>query len=123
MTEMPPVGLLSGDLIFGSQLASALQAAGMTVTNTRDQEMVAGRPIVFVDLNSDIDQRLGAIAALRAGDPHCNIVGFCHHGEGELRRRGMAAGASQVIANRYLRQAAVRLATARANGQSPPRDA
>jgi hypothetical protein len=38
------------------------------------------------------------------------IVGFCDHADRDLRRRAMAAGASQVVANRHLPDAALRLA-------------
>lgn len=122
MTETVIVGLLSGDLMFESQLQTCLQEVGAAVANTGDPAMLPECQLVFVDLNRDTESRLEAIGRIRDADPQRTIVGFCHHGEKDLRRRGMEAGASHVIANRFLRDAAIRLVTTADLGEPPPGD-
>ncbi|HKR99373.1 MAG TPA: response regulator [Candidatus Dormibacteraeota bacterium] len=102
------VALVGDDLMFASQLQAAMRAAGGTcalVVGDRVPEV----DCVFVDLNDHQEQRLQLIAALRDERPHQEIVGFCHHGERELRRRALAAGVTRVVNNGALPTVALRL--------------
>jgi len=103
------VALLSDDLMFQSQLATAVAGWGGTLLGARVDE-VPEADAVFVDLNRDPGFRLGAIARLREERPTTQIVAFCHHGEKELREQAMRCGASSCITNGALQAAALRLA-------------
>ena len=101
--------LLSNDLMFASQLQAAMRRAGGSLA------LVVGDALprvdtVFVDLNSHMESRLQRISEMRGADPGLAIVGFCHHGERELRRRALAAGATRVVNNGALQVVALRLA-------------
>ena len=103
------VALVSHDLMFASQLQAAMRRAGGSVA------LVVGDAVptadsVFVDLNTDVEHRLELIAALRAGRPELEIVGFCHHADRERRRRALALGATRIVNNGALQAVALRLA-------------
>jgi DNA-binding NarL/FixJ family response regulator len=103
------LALVSDDLMFASQLQAAMKSIGGSCA------LVVGAAVpvadaVFVDLNRDSEQRLAVIATLRAAHERLQIVGFCHHGERELRRRALASGANRVINNGALQAVALRLA-------------
>ena len=109
------VALVSGDLMFRSQLAAALTRTGA------DLEAFSGHDVpdrefdtIFVDLNADTPHRLGLIARLREASPGVEIVCFCHHAEDELRIQAMQLSASSCITNGALRSVALRLAGKRA---------
>src|SRR5262245_52970590 len=90
--------LVSDDLMFASQLQAAMRRARGTMA------LVVGTAVprvdtVFVDLNTQAEARIELIAELRDERPAVEIVGFCHHGERELRRRALAAGATRVVNN------------------------
>jgi hypothetical protein len=112
------VALVSDDLMFASQLQAAMRRArgscALVVGDT-----VPEVDAVFIDLNSDPERRLDLIATLRSGRPDLSIVGFCHHGERELRRRALAAGATRVINNGALQVVALRLAGINVGGGRP----
>ncbi|MGD0833467.1 MAG: hypothetical protein ABSA40_03445 [Candidatus Dormibacteria bacterium] len=110
MSEVPRVALLGADLILSSRLRSALTARGVALVATPREENLPDAPLLFVDLNSDAEARLETIGRLRHRNAGAMIVGFCDHDDNQLRRRAMAAGASQVVANRHLADAALRLA-------------
>lgn len=101
--------LLSDDLMFASQLQAAMRRAHGTLALAVG-DALPHVDTVFVDLNSQIDGRLERIAELRRERPGLAIVGFCHHGERELRRRALAAGATRVVNNGALQVVALRLA-------------
>jgi DNA-binding NarL/FixJ family response regulator len=110
MSEVPRVALLGADLILSSRLRSALAARGVALVAAPKDDRLPDVSLVFVDLNSDTEARLEAIGRLRLRHGGAMIVGFCDHADRDLRRRAMAAGASQVVANRRLPDAALRLA-------------
>jgi DNA-binding NarL/FixJ family response regulator len=110
MSEVPRVALLGADLILSSRLRSALAARDVALVAARDERRLPDVSLVLVDLNSDAEARLEAIGRLRHRNAGAMIVGFCDHDAAGLRRRAMAAGASQVVANRHLADAALRLA-------------
>ena len=115
------VALVSGDLMFRSQLAAALGRTGA------DLEAFAGHDVpdgefdtTFVDLNADTPHRLGLIARLRDQRPAMEIVAFCHHGEKELRIQAMQLGANSCVTNGALQSIALRLAGIRAGQTAAP---
>jgi DNA-binding NarL/FixJ family response regulator len=103
------VALVSDDLMFASQLQAAMQRAGGSFALVVG-DRVPPADAVFIDLNAEPDRRLDVIAALRGDRPTAELVAFCHHGERELRRRALAAGATRVINNGALQMVALRLA-------------
>lgn len=105
------LALVSGDLMFRSQLAAALRTTGAALEAFTGHE-VPDREFdtTFVDLNADTPHRLGLIARLREAYPGMEIVCFCHHAEDELRVQAMRLGASSCITNGALRSVALRLA-------------
>ncbi len=103
---VPDVALVSGDLLFASRLRAVLAPA--TPLALVPMGEVPTARTVFVDLNDDVDARIGLISALRArGDTR--IIGFCQHDERTVRVRAMEQGADQVVTNGALQQAALRL--------------
>jgi DNA-binding NarL/FixJ family response regulator len=109
MGQTRSVALVSDDLMFASQLQTAMQRAGGRCA------LVVGdaAPVdsaVFVDLNTRTDERLELIARLREAHPGLEIVGFCHHAERELRRRALDRGATRIVNNGALQAVALRLA-------------
>jgi DNA-binding NarL/FixJ family response regulator len=108
MAKARTVGLVSDDLMFASQLQSAMTRVGGACA------LVVGDAVpdvdaLFVDLNTRAGERLDLITRIRAQRPQLSIAGFCHHGERELRRRALAAGATRVINNGALQAVALRI--------------
>ncbi len=102
------IALVSSDLMFASQISTTMRKAGGSAI------LVAGDNIpdvdvVFIDLNTAVDERLTLIARVREQRPDLEIVGFCHHAERELRRRARSSGATRVINNGALQAVALRL--------------
>ena len=117
MTVPSRVALLGDDLMFRSQLATAVSSWGGTLVTARAGE-VPEADAVFVDLNREAEPRLEAIARLREALPETPIVAFCHHGEKALRERAMSSGASSCVTNGAIQATALRLA-----GLPVPQDA
>lgn len=107
----PPgrVALLSDDLMFQSQLGTAVRSWGGTLLTARSGDL-PDADAVFVDLNREPEPRLGAITRLREAHPTTPIVAFCHHGEKLLRERAMSCGASSCVTNGAIQATALRLA-------------
>ena len=104
------VALVSGDLMFQSQLSAALSRNG------GDLVPVSGRELpdldfdtAFVDLNADTPHRLGMIARIRQDSPAMEIVAFCHHEQDQTRRQAMALGATSCVTNGALQAVALRI--------------
>lgn len=109
-TGQRDAALLGSDLILGSRLRAALAQVGASLHQAPGSEGLPASPLVFVDLNSDVDARIDAISRIRSGPEPPVVVGFCDHDSDRVRRRAMAAGATRVVANRHLAEAATRLA-------------
>jgi CheY-like chemotaxis protein len=108
MSSPGAIALVSSDLMFASQISTTMRrAGGSAVLVTGDA--VPEVDVVFVDLNTAVDERLALIARLREGRPDLDIVWFCHHAERELRRRARSSGATRVINNGALQAVALRL--------------
>jgi hypothetical protein len=103
------VALLGSDLLLASRLRAALGPLGISLTQVTADPLPPAARVLFVDLNQEPDRQIEAISRLLARSPGTLVVGFCDHEEKEVRRRAMAAGARQVVANRHLAQAAGRL--------------
>ncbi|HEX2413576.1 MAG TPA: hypothetical protein VHJ37_00030 [Thermoleophilaceae bacterium] len=85
---MARVALLCPDLLFGSKLQGALQAAGHEVVAPGD----GGAELLVVDLTTDPDERIEQSSA--AGLPR---LGFYSHVEQDVRRRAEEAGFERVV--------------------------
>ena len=109
MDQTQRAALLGTDLLLASRLRAALSAGGVGLIEATRDDLLPPMPIVFVDLNHEPDARLEAITRLRGRNPSARIVGFCNHEEKVLIRRAITAGADQVVANRSLTEAALRL--------------
>jgi CheY-like chemotaxis protein len=91
------------DLLFGSKIRAATEAAGRRVTFVRqgghveDAIRAAGVSLVIVDL-----ARVGAADAIRAAravdGPRIPIVAFASHVRADLIAEARAAGADRVLA-------------------------
>ena len=100
---MARVAAVIPDLLFGSRVQSALQAAGHEVEllprEPAGPEEVAGAAVLVVDLTSaDLDgaalvERLAADGALTG----IKVLGFFAHVEPAVRDRALAAGFDQVV--------------------------
>ncbi|MFN2451020.1 MAG: hypothetical protein ABR541_01550 [Candidatus Dormibacteria bacterium] len=109
MPALREIALVSDDLLFQSQLSRVLVAGGGHLVRVAGEAIPGGAEAVFVDLNERSEERVARIRSLRAERPDATIVGFCHHGEHEVRRRAMAAGADQVLTNGGLQTGALRI--------------
>jgi len=103
------VALVSDDLMFDSRLRAALGPGGINLSSSSG-DALPDAELVFVDLNRHPEQRLEIIDGLRRARPDAVIVGFCHHGDKQLRTDAMARGASQVVTNGSVPAVALRLA-------------
>ena len=102
------VALVSSDLMFASQVTTTMRNAGGSAAVVVG-DAVPDVHVVFVDLNTAIEARLALITQLRAERPDLEIVGFCHHGDRDLRRRARRHGATRVVNNGALAVVALRL--------------
>ena len=102
------VALVTDDLMFASQLQTAMKRARGSCALVVGDEVPHTR-VVFIDLNQDEERRLELIASLRHERPGLEIVGFCHHGARALRRRALDMGATRVINNGALQSVALLL--------------
>ncbi|MFN2568943.1 MAG: hypothetical protein ABR564_05005 [Candidatus Dormibacteria bacterium] len=118
MVQHRRIALVSDDLMFDSRLRAALGPGGVALTTDGGDE-VGDTEMVFVDLNRDQQRRLEVITGLRRSRPTATIIGFCHHGERQLRIEAMARGASQVVTNGSVPAVALRLLGLDSDG--PPR--
>jgi len=104
------VTLLGSDLIMASRIRSALSPHRLQLLQVSRGDQVGPSRLVFVDLNADVEARISAIARMRHREDLASIVAFCDHDQDGVMKRAMAAGASQVVANRHVATAAARLA-------------
>jgi hypothetical protein len=84
---MARVALLCPDLLFGSKLRGALNAAGHEVVAAGDDA-----DLLVVDLTADVEERLAAATAASAP-----ALAFYAHVEQTVRRRAESAGIEQVV--------------------------
>jgi DNA-binding NarL/FixJ family response regulator len=116
MAQARSIALVSDDLMFASQLQAAMRRVGGTCALVVG-DRVPDASTVFVDLNTQTDDRIELIATLREQRPHAEIVGFCHHAERALRRRALDRGATRVVNNGALQAVALRLVGLNVSGE------
>ena len=117
MVSPGTVALVSDDLMFASQLSTAMRRAGGSAVLVAG-DAVPDVALVFVDLNTAVERRLALIGQLHGARPELEIVGFSHHGDLDLRRRARAAGAIRVVNNGSIRTVALRRSGVSAAGAS-----
>jgi hypothetical protein len=91
---MARVALLCPDLLFGSKVQGALQAAGHEVVPVDGPAAAGGAEVLVVDLTTDADQRIEALRDTEGGPP---VLAFYSHVEQDVRRRAEEAGADKVV--------------------------
>jgi hypothetical protein len=81
------------DLLFGSNVIGALQAAGHEVELTADPSAVVGQPdLLIVDLTAEAPERIAAVR-----DIAVRKLGFYSHVEVEVREQAQDAGFDLVV--------------------------
>ena len=108
------MGVMGTDAVLvGSDLliASRLRAALGRLTQVADTATIPPAPVVFVDLNERVDERLGLIRSLHEAGG-ARIVGFCSHENRATRIAGKVAGADEVVTNGHLPETALRVMSA-----------
>lgn len=87
------------DLLFGSNVVGAVQAAGHEPVLASDVEAVRrelpGAGLLIVDLTSDAPQRIEAVAG--AGDTEVPKLAFYSHVEAHVRAEAEGAGFDLVV--------------------------
>ncbi len=83
------------DLLFGSNVLGALQAAGHQVQLSSDPVDAVGADVLVVDLTADSEQRIAAVARIGSDAPP--VLAFYSHVETDVRERAQAAGFELVI--------------------------
>jgi hypothetical protein len=87
------------DLLFGSRVIEAVRAAGHEPVAVSDPAglgaAASGAAALVVDLTSEADSRVGAVASLGGGVPP--VLAFYSHVEADVRERARAAGFDLVI--------------------------
>jgi hypothetical protein len=83
------------DLLFGSTVMYALQAAGHQVELRSDLDAVAGADLLIVDLTVDPEQRIEEVRRRRP--PGMPVLAFYSHVEADVRARAQEAGFDLVV--------------------------
>jgi hypothetical protein len=83
------------DLLFGSNVVGALQAAGHDVKLVSDLGDAAGAEVLIVDLTVDPFERIERVSGLSL--PGVRTLAFYSHVENEVRERAQAAGFDMVV--------------------------
>ena len=100
---MARVAALIPDLLFGSKVQAALEAAGHEVDLiTGDVEAwdeIAGVDVLVVDLTTDAIDGVGLVETLATGGELHGVrtLGFFAHVQPEVRERALAAGFDLVV--------------------------
>jgi hypothetical protein len=84
------------DLLFGSNVVGALQAAGNEVQLAGDGTVdLAGAELLIVDLTADPAERIDEVRRLRP--PGIPVLAFYSHVEADVRRQAEDAGFELVV--------------------------
>jgi hypothetical protein len=92
---MARVVALIPDLLFGSNVLGALQAAGHDVKLGAANDVDADTQILVVDLTADVRERIAAASAVRR--PGLRTLAFYSHVETDVRELADRAGFDQVV--------------------------
>jgi CheY-like chemotaxis protein len=91
------------DLLFGSKVQAALEAAGHDVelldSEPQAWDQVGGIDVLVVDLTTDALDGISLVESLAIGGELHGVrtLGFFAHVEPEVRERALAAGFDQVV--------------------------
>lgn len=104
------------DLIFRSRVEAAAAPLGIMVQCMAGADALGAAatfpwPLVIVDLNSPTTDPLHLISMLRRAQPTVPIVGFCAHGQVQLRQQATEAGCTIVLPRSAMVQALPQLLT------------
>jgi hypothetical protein len=102
------------DLLFGSNVAGALQAAGHDVKLVSDPAEAAGAAVLVVDLTVDADERIGQVSGLSL--PGVRTLAFYSHVENDVRERAQVAGFDLVVPRSRMAREGASLVTRLAEG-------
>jgi CheY-like chemotaxis protein len=100
---MARVAALIPDLLFGSKVQSALQAAGHEVDlitgDVEAWDQIGGIDVLVVDLTSDEIDPIGLVETLATGGELHGVrtLGFYAHVHPEVRDRALQAGFDRVV--------------------------
>jgi CheY-like chemotaxis protein len=100
---MARVAALIPDLLFGSKVTAALEAAGHEVDLVAGEaeawDQVGGIDVLVIDLTSSDFDGIGVYETLATGGELHGVrtLGFFAHVEPEVRERALAAGFDQVV--------------------------
>jgi CheY-like chemotaxis protein len=100
---MVRVAALIPDLLFGSKVQSALEAAGHEVdlitSDIEAWDEVGGIDVLVVDLTNDDVDAIGLVESLASGGELHDVrtLGFFAHVRPEIRERALQAGFDQVV--------------------------
>jgi len=83
------------DLLFGSKVVGALQAAGHEVELVSDPGAAADADVLVVDLTTEAAARIERVAAVAL--PGVQTLAFYSHVETDVRAQAVAAGFDLVI--------------------------
>jgi hypothetical protein len=87
------------DLLFGSHVAGAVQAAGHEPVLASDVDAIRrelpGAGLLIVDLTSDAPQRIEAVAGI--GDTEVPSLAFYSHVEADVRAKAEGAGFDLIV--------------------------
>jgi hypothetical protein len=83
------------DLLFGSNVLVALNAAGHETQLTADPSQVEAADVLVVDLTADADERMARLESLDLS--HTKTLAFYSHVETDVRERAQAAGFDLVV--------------------------
>ena len=92
---MARVAAFIPDLLFGSVVISALQAAGHDVELRSHLDELAGTELLIVDLTSDPAERIEQVRTRRLDE--MPVLAFYSHVEADVRRRAEEAGFELVV--------------------------
>jgi hypothetical protein len=92
---MARVVALIPDLLFGSNVVGALQAAGNEVELVADPGRSASADVLVVDLTADAEERIDSVRSLIGAG--VRSLAFYSHVETEVRERAEAAGFDLVV--------------------------
>ena len=104
------------DMIFRSRVEAAAAPLGASVEFMAGAEALGAAVnipwgLVIIDLNSVAADPLPFIAKLRHAQPTVPIIGFCAHGQVQLRQQASEAGCTTVLPRSAMVQALPQLLT------------
>jgi CheY-like chemotaxis protein len=107
------------DLLFGSNVAGALGAAGLETVLVSDDDALArelsAAQLLIVDLTTDAEQRIEQVRRVRR--PGIPVLAFYAHVEADVRERAQTAGFELVVPRSRMAREGAQLAARMLGGQ------